>query len=853
MIRKAIIVWTFLFAFSATAQINELKKVLNHVKTGEAVIPSDSVPFSIEDNSDFKPYKNSIPSKKQEGYWREIGPTTVPGGPGPFRMRGTGRLVFLEFDEENKRMFTGSPLGGLWYSEDEGDSWRNAGTDYLPEIGVSHLQIAPITNNGETWFITTGDGEGAFNPTNGVWRTTNKGNSWERISNGLDIGDKFPPPYWSRCRKILVHPQNPNILYAAFRHGLYKTENALSDQSEHVVWERVADKELMSEYFDVLFQPGSNGEVVIVSGQKIAVSYSAGAKGSFKVIPKFEYLTKRGVQLISIRMSPADPDRLVGAYAGYVFHYSLKTQLSETYYVGTKYQRHQALAVDPDSVEKIFIGNVRFAYLSRNGGETFLRKPEKGDQFHDDMHWAVFRGNGELWICNDGGIYVSNDDGKNWKNKTNNIGVAIYYNVGGAERLPDLVIGGGWDTGPNIYDAKQDTFRTFKVFGDGFESFIDDTYPDTPIYYVSVQGGILRFDNTLEKAKVAGRPWRIIRGGRNWVHKFVKDPTKQSTIYYAGLKGIGRSMDKAVHWFLVSPNPKEINPNRFYENVWHAPSHTAIVYALLTSKDIEDEDGFALMKSTNANSKLPNDVEWEIINPKISGFEFGPSKDYFLSDLTVDNKDPNRIWVSFSSYNEDIPKVLEYDGKEWKDLTANGLEGQTVIQIQHQQQSGDLLYAGTHSGVYFKKADAKRWTKLHGLPHAKVTDMEINHCAGLLRVSTYGRGIWEMDLLNEFEEIEIVKDEHWQEERVVNQPVIVKEGVSLKISSNISFGINSGIYLEEGAELVVDGAILSNNCNRQWGGVVYYNAVVHQSKPESQGPVLLKNGGQILNARISRY
>lgn len=777
--------------------------------------------------------------------WKEIGPLNRPGGPGPIRMRGTGRLVFIEFDKSNDRVFTGSPLGGLWYSENLGDSWQSGGTDFLPEIGVSHLQVASNFNKGETWFIATGDGDAAFNPSNGIWRTMDKGLHWEPINFGLDIGLGFPPPFWSRCRKILAHPENGNILYAAFRHGVYKTENALEQNPDNVVWKRVADKTLMTEFFDLAFQPNTNGKVLIVSGDKLAISFDAAQKGSFSLVPNYESLTKRGPELISLRVSPVNPDLIYGAYSGYVFSYSLKTKLTKTIRVGYRYKRSQAFAVSPFNANEFVFGNVQGVFLTKNLGDNYVKKPKKSFAYHDDIHYLIYRDSNEIWMANDGGICRSFDSGDTWQDLTNNIGAAVYYNIGISEKRPDLIIGGGWDTGPNIYLARKDSFQTFKVFGDAFESLIDDTDPEKPIYYVSTQAGMSRFDNSLSKIVFYGQPKGEIKGKRNWTHEFVKDPNNQSTLYYSGMPAIGRSFDKGLNWENIIPNPQNENKARFFDGIWHSPETSGFLYVLQNSKDPEDEDGLVIWKSKNANASNVEDIVWEKLIPKVWGFKAEISKDYSLTDLCINPNNPNHIWISISSYNEDIPKVLEYNGKKWKNVGKKGLDGVYATRVIAQKHSKDLVYLGSHSGVYYKRKDQKYWKKIEGCPHAKITDMEINNCAALLRVATLGRGIWQMDLIKDDAKISVEKNEFWSEDKYISGQIIIKSGVELTIKANLYFGVHGQIILEEGAKLILDGATFSSFCGSLWKGIQINGMDVSSNKKHEKNQLLLKNGAQI--------
>lgn len=66
--------------------------------------------------------------------WTELGPFDQPGGTASGN--GVGVVHFIVHRDpinHPEKIITGSSLGGgLWYSNDAGDNWYNAGTDQLP-------------------------------------------------------------------------------------------------------------------------------------------------------------------------------------------------------------------------------------------------------------------------------------------------------------------------------------------------------------------------------------------------------------------------------------------------------------------------------------------------------------------------------------------------------------------------------------------------------------------------------------------------------------------------------------------------------------------------------------------------
>src|SRR6185295_18403953 len=129
---------------------------------------------------------------------------------------GGGQVHWIDFDPNNpNNLFTGSALGGLFYSIDGGGTWQSGGTDFLePNIGAAHVAVDPNDDTGSTWFLATGDGDGhpmdsasGQNTSHGVYRTTDKGIHWEKI--GLDFTNDWRhiPVWWTfQIKKLLLSP-----------------------------------------------------------------------------------------------------------------------------------------------------------------------------------------------------------------------------------------------------------------------------------------------------------------------------------------------------------------------------------------------------------------------------------------------------------------------------------------------------------------------------------------------------------------------------------------------------------------------------------------------------------------------
>ena len=131
--------------------------------------------------------------------WRSIGPyrggrscavTGVPGQPNLFYFGSTG--------------------GGVWRTQDGGQSWKNISDGYFGG-SIGAIAVSEYDNN----VIYVGGGEktvrGNVSFGYGVWKTTDAGKTWQ--SMGLD--------QYRHIGRIRIHPKNPDLVYVAAMGNLF--------------------------------------------------------------------------------------------------------------------------------------------------------------------------------------------------------------------------------------------------------------------------------------------------------------------------------------------------------------------------------------------------------------------------------------------------------------------------------------------------------------------------------------------------------------------------------------------------------------------------------------------------------
>ena len=116
--------------------------------------------------------------------WTEIGPTYDPG-------KGIGRVQCIAFDPVDPAniFYVSSPWGGLFKTTDAGTNWVNLNTDNLPVSGVAYIVVHPTNQN--IIYIAIGDGDDfAFQPSTGIYKSTDGGTSWNITGLAFSFDDK---------------------------------------------------------------------------------------------------------------------------------------------------------------------------------------------------------------------------------------------------------------------------------------------------------------------------------------------------------------------------------------------------------------------------------------------------------------------------------------------------------------------------------------------------------------------------------------------------------------------------------------------------------------------------------------
>ncbi len=161
---------------------------------------------------------------------------------------------------------------GLTGSEDNGESWRNSDDGFVRDVHVSKLIVDP--NNNNVFYATT---QGATEYTDkvgdgaGVFKSTDRGNNWTQINNGLDSLE---------TNILTVDPNNSETLYLGTDDdGVYKSTDGGDS------WKKLTVSSIPKSFGvgDIIVDPQNSNNIYIGTVDYFRLSESRGVLGDFGV------------------------------------------------------------------------------------------------------------------------------------------------------------------------------------------------------------------------------------------------------------------------------------------------------------------------------------------------------------------------------------------------------------------------------------------------------------------------------------------------------------------------------------------------------------------------------------------
>jgi photosystem II stability/assembly factor-like uncharacterized protein len=657
--------------------------------------------------------------------WEPLGPEAASNG--NMGLLDIGRVNCIAFHPTApETLWVGSPSGGLWRSSDGGKNWQVLG-DTLPVMGITDIIVNP--NNPQNLYIATGDW-GGHSQSVGVLVSYDGGVTFAPTGLIYAIDQRV------QVLCLHFHPDSSNVILAGTSRGLLRTSDA------GVTWKTIVPSVFVH---DIKFHP--------VKTQKTYFSTNNGliyvsADGGQSFARSTTGLPSAELRRIELAVTPAAPDNVYAvcadkrnaAFGGlYVSSdegrtwqlRSNKPNIMDGSPDGSDPENGHAwwnlsIAVSPQNPDIIHVGGINI-FRSNDQGRVWQLAGHwtgrNGPYIHADNHDLEYKpGSTELYVGNDGGVYKKRDDETQWQVLNSGLAIMQFYRMGNSERNPQLIVAGAQDNGSSIFS---NTRWQKATGGDGMDCFIDYANPET--LFTSLQNG------TLFRSVNNGQTFTEItppnqKGQGAWVTPWAQD-RQNPEILYAAYQGFFISMNKGNTWQQLNTSLYGDLPAK---QMAIAPTNSQIIYVSL-DRAVTGGTEVELLRSQDGGRR------WKSI------FRSLPSLP--ITSLFVSPTDPNRLWLTMGGYSRG-QKVFETKdaGGSWVNISGSlpNLPANTVTM----DVNNGVLYLGMDIGVYYFDTTAQDWALFDlDLPRVTISELEINYATRKLRAATFGRGVWQTDLL----------------------------------------------------------------------------------------------------------
>jgi photosystem II stability/assembly factor-like uncharacterized protein len=685
---------------------------------------------------------------------------------GPFR--GGRSCAVVGVDSKPNTFYFGATGGGVWKSEDGGRAWKNISDGYFGG-SIGTITIAPSDEN----VIYVGGGEktvrGNVSYGYGIWKSEDAGKTWKDVGlkNSRHIG------------RIRVHPDNPDIVYAAVMGDLFKPtqdRGVYKSIDGGKNWKKVLFANEQAGAVDLVIDP-NNHRIIFASTWRIKrtpYDLSSGGDGSalckstdggetWTNISGNEGLPKGAWGIVGIAVAFGNSDKIFalienengGLYRSADGGKSW-TKVNDDRNLRQRAWYYTRIYTDTKDENTVYVLNVDY-HKSVDGGKTFTASEAPHGDHHD--LWIAPSDPKRMIMGDDGGAQVSYDGGETWSTYHNQP-TAQFYRIATDNDFPF-----------KIYAAQQDnsTVRiAHRTFG---ASITEDDWEDTAggesahiavdpknndIVYGGSYGGFLTRVNHDKNTTKAINVWPdnpMGYGAEGMKYRFQwnfpiffsrHDPKK----LYTCSQHLHLSTDEGHSWSIVSPDlsrnekeklvssggpiTKDNTGVEYYATIFAAdesPKKEGVIWAGTDDGRLHVTlDGGKTWTETTDAKLMPKYIMWNSVEPS--------------------NHDVGTCYVAGTSYKSGdyapyIFKTTDF-GKTWTKITT-GINGEHFTRVVREDPiKKGLLYAGTETGMYISFDDGMNWQSFQlNLPIVPITDLKIkeNH----LIVGTQGRSIWMID------------------------------------------------------------------------------------------------------------
>jgi photosystem II stability/assembly factor-like uncharacterized protein len=737
-----------------------LRAVLLSVLCGAIALPSPAraqqpVQFQPSDLEAFAP--------------RPIGPA-VTGG----------RVHDLEaLPDDPSTLFVATASGGLWKTTNRGHTWRNV-FENMPVSTFGDVAIA--LSNPAIMYAGTGEQNNRQSTSwgNGVYRSEDGGETWTHV--GLEET--------RHIGKIEVHPSNPDVAYVAALGNLWAPNperGVFRTTDGGQTWERILYVDENTGAVDLVMNPRDPGVLYAATyqRQRRAWGFNGGGPGS-----GIHMTTDGGDHWVELTRGIPDGDKgRIGLAISHSNPRVLNALIEHAEESGTYRSENGGMSwekvnnrnsrpmyyseifIDPTNENRVYT-LATSSFKSEDGGRTFeeiAARPSYDVGVHADHHalWIDPANPNHLFLAGDAGLHETYDTGVNFR-KINNFDIGQFYGIGVDMRDPYYVYGGMQDN--HSWMGPSQTRRYIGIVGDDWEQigFGDGMYwqidPTSPRYAYgnSQNGNYVRFD-ALTGDMLDIRPTEPVGAEEeyrwDWVSPSLVSRHDPSTVYVGGNR-LFTSRDRGVSWEATEDLTRQMDreeleimgvpgrdvtiskndgtsSNSEITVIAESPLHATILW-------VGTDDG-------NVQVSRDGGLSWTEVARNVDGVADGT----YVSRIVASAAGPGVAYVAFDAHRDGDfdPYVFKTEdfGTTWMALHGDPLRGSVNAMVEH-PDNPNVLFLGTEHHMYVTGDAGGSWTMLANLPTTHYDDILIHPREKDLVLGTHGRSIWILDDTRPFAE-----------------------------------------------------------------------------------------------------
>lgn len=682
-------------------------------------------------------------------------------GPGTM----SGRITAIEgVASDGKTIYVGTAGGGIWKTTNAGASFIPLFDKYCQSIGA--LAIDP--KNSKIIYAGTGESNmrNSVSIGNGLYKSTDGGSNWTKI--GLENTEHIAD--------IVIHPNNPNIVYVAAPGPLWsssKDRGLYKSTDGGKTFEKILYINENAGCADVAIDPQHPDTVYASTWEFRRKPYAFNSGGNGSGMWKSTDGGKNWKELktglppkpfgrIAFAIAPSAPQNMVaiveanetGLYISADGGENWKKQ-SATMNVVSRPFYFATIVIDPKDPKRVYRPGYTFSYSS-DGGYSFADANSDGGWLHADHHalWINPNNTNQLYLGTDGGVYISLDRGANW-NFVHNLPVGQFYHAAVDDRKPYNIYGGLQDNGSWVGPSAAAggiSNANWKAIngGDGFWVQPDPLNPGT--VYAESQGGEINRINLATTKAVSIKPQQAPGEEKlrwNWNTPIVFGAANRKNLYMSS-QYLYKSVDQGRNWNRISPDLTTNNKEKQKQEEsggLSADNTTAENHCtIFTIAESPLDEKMIWTGTDDGNLQYTLDAGKNWTNVAADYTKAGIPAQTWVSSIEPSRFDKKIVYATFDNHmygdHKTYVGVSKDMGKTWTMLNSTEFTG-FAHKIKEDLKNKDLLFLGTEMGLFATLDGGQNWFRMKNkIPeYVLARDIQIHPATHDLIVATHGRGI----------------------------------------------------------------------------------------------------------------